>query len=123
LEYTSIVWDPIYNYDVHGIESIQRRAARWVLKDYNRHSSVTSMLQQLSWPELSNSTKNIYRLLTFHKIVHSNIPISIPSNYLPMTRKTMQTIPSAPFHITTNIYYSLPKKLLFKNGTRMELLT
>ena len=52
LEYASIVWDPIYNSDIHKLESIQRRAARWVLKDYDRYSSVTSMLQYLSWPDL-----------------------------------------------------------------------
>ena len=52
LEYASVVWDPIYNSDVQKLENIQRRAARWVLKDYSRYSSVTSMLQHLSWPEL-----------------------------------------------------------------------
>jgi len=52
LECTSIVWDPFYNNDVHRIENIQRRAAKWIVKDYSRYSSVTSMLQQLSWPEL-----------------------------------------------------------------------
>ena len=89
LEYASIVWDPIYNNDVHRIENIQRRAARWVLKDYSRYSSVTSMLQRLSWPELQTRRK-ISRLQTFHKILHNDIPISIPSNYLPMTRETRQ---------------------------------
>ena len=34
LEYASVVWDPIYNSDVQKLENIQRRAARWVLKDY-----------------------------------------------------------------------------------------
>jgi len=57
LEYASIVWDPIYNNDVHRIENIQRRAARWIMKDYSRYSSVTSMLQQLSWPELQTRHK------------------------------------------------------------------
>jgi len=52
LEYASIVWDPIHNNDVHRIENIQRRAARWIMKDYSRYNSVTSMLQRLSRPEL-----------------------------------------------------------------------
>ena len=43
LEYASIVWDPIYNNDVHQLKNIQRRAARWVLKDYGKYSSVTSI--------------------------------------------------------------------------------
>ena len=45
IEYASIVWDPIYNNDVHRIENIQRRPARWIMKDYSRYSSVTLMLQ------------------------------------------------------------------------------
>ena len=89
LEYASIVWDPIYNSDIHKLESIQRRAARWVLKDYDRYSSVTSMLQYLSWPDLQTRRK-ISRLQTFYKTLHNDIPISIPANYLPMTRETRQ---------------------------------
>ena len=89
LEYASVVWDPIYNSDVHKLENIQRRAARWVLKDYSRSSSVTSMLQHLSWPELKTRRK-ISRLQTFYKVLHNQIPLSIPSNYLPMTRETRQ---------------------------------
>ena len=34
LQYASIVWDPIYNDDVHRIENVQR-AARWIMKDYS----------------------------------------------------------------------------------------
>ena len=30
LEYASVVWDPIYNSDVHKLENIRKRAARWV---------------------------------------------------------------------------------------------
>jgi len=52
MEYASAVWDLYYNVDVDKLEKIQRRAARWVLSDYNRTSSVTQMLDQLSWPTL-----------------------------------------------------------------------
>ena len=74
---------------IYKLEKIQRRGARWVLKDYNRYSSVTSMLHQLSWPELQTRRK-ISRLLTFYKILHCQLPISIPPYYLPMTRDTRQ---------------------------------
>ena len=37
--------------DIQCAESVQRRAARFVHKDYSRHTSVTSMLQSLGWPE------------------------------------------------------------------------
>ena len=52
MEFASVVWDPCYNVDVDKLEKIQRRAARWVISDYNRTSSVTQILNQLSWPTL-----------------------------------------------------------------------
>jgi len=45
LEYASTVWNPIYNNEVHRIESIQRRAARWVLKDYCMQTHAVHLLQ------------------------------------------------------------------------------
>ena len=39
------------------LEEVQGRAAHWVLNDYGRFSSVTSMLDQLSWPILQTCHK------------------------------------------------------------------
>ena len=47
------------------------------------------MLQHLSWPELKTRHK-ISRLQTFYKALHNQIPLSIPSNYLSITRETRQ---------------------------------
>ena len=66
--------------DVDKLKKIQCRAARWVLSDYNRTSSVTQMLNQLSWPTLW-SRRNISRLQMLHKILHQDISLSIPPYY------------------------------------------
>ena len=74
MEFASVVWNPCYNVDVvcalilklrlhisykinknkeiDKLEKIQRRAARWVISDYNRTSSMTQILNQLSWPTI-----------------------------------------------------------------------
>jgi len=52
LEYASDVWDPNHVEDIVELEKEQQRAAHWVMNDYGRYSSVTSMLEQLSWPTL-----------------------------------------------------------------------
>ena len=39
LEYASPVWDPHTKDDIQEIESVQRRAARWVLGGYSPYSS------------------------------------------------------------------------------------
>ena len=48
LEYASIIWDiqpPGSN--IHKLETVQRRSARHIMHNYNRHASITTMLQHL----------------------------------------------------------------------------
>jgi len=42
LEYASVVWDPYHNNKINQLEKVQRRAARWVLNNFSRHSSINS---------------------------------------------------------------------------------
>ena len=67
LEYASAVWDPYHIGDISELEKVQRRAARWVLNDYGRFSSVSLMLDQLKWPTLQVRWK-LSRLQILHKI-------------------------------------------------------
>ena len=92
MEYAAAVWDPYHHNDILQLEKVQRRAARWVLNDYNRFNSVTAMLQQLSWPSLE-SRRKIFRLQTLFKIIHHDYALLIPYYYLPMTRSTRQYHP------------------------------
>ena len=73
LEYAACVWDPYQEYLIYDLEKIQRRAARWVLSNYNYYSSVTDMLKTLKWPTLQER-RNISRLSQLHKIVHQLTP-------------------------------------------------
>lgn len=43
LEYACAIWDPAHSNLINSLESIQNRAARFILSNYSRHSSVTSM--------------------------------------------------------------------------------
>ena len=52
VEYACTVWDPYTQRNIDRIEAIQRRAARFVLRKYQRTHSVTSMLQDLKWDSL-----------------------------------------------------------------------
>ena len=49
LEYASTVWAPYTKSSIGKLEAIQRRAARFIVSDYNYSSSVTSILNQLNW--------------------------------------------------------------------------
>ena len=52
LEYASrpTVWDPHLVKVIMKLEAVQRRAARFVVGDFRRRSSVTEMLQRLTGP-------------------------------------------------------------------------
>ena len=98
LEYASAVWDPYHVGDISELEKVQRRAARWVLNDYGRFSSVSLMLEQLKWPTLQIRRK-LSRLQILHKIHYQQLSLQIPHYYLPKTRPTRQ------YH---HLHYILP---------------
>ena len=95
LEYASAVWDPYHIGDISELEKVQRRAARWVLNDYGRFSSVSLMLDQLKWSTLQIRR----RLQILHKIHYQQLSLQIPHYYLPKTRPTRQ------YH---HLHYILP---------------
>ena len=83
LEYASTVWDPHTQANINKVESIQRRAARFVTNNYDPRASVTTLLQDLNWPTLQHRRQlakliMMYRI-TYHLIKISSITYLIPS--------------------------------------------
>ena len=57
LEYSSTVWDPHHNRDIHNLEQVQRRAARFVNHNYTgerKPGCVTNMIRSLGWESLQH---------------------------------------------------------------------
>jgi hypothetical protein len=80
LEYASTVWDPFTAKNVNQIESVQRRAARWVLAKHRRGpdtTPVSAMLDQLHWPLLRTRRLN-NRLAMLYEINHGLVNIKLP---------------------------------------------
>ena len=78
-KYGSVAWSPYTQKDIICIESVQRRAARFVCNDYCRTSSVNTMLSNLGWQDLETRTK-ITDLTMFFKIKTGNVRISFPND-------------------------------------------
>ena len=76
LEYASASWDPYLVGDIQQLEKVQRRAARFVFRDYKYTTSVTGLLERLEWPLLSTRRTNS-RLTLFYKAVHDQAGISL----------------------------------------------
>ena len=93
MEYAADIWDPFHQNNIQKLEKVQRRAARWVLNDFSRYSSVTRMIEHLTWPSLELRRK-ISRLQTLYKIIHTHYSLTIPPLFTSMERSTRLYHPS-----------------------------
>ena len=84
VEYACTIWAPHTQKDIATIESVQRRAARFVCNNYSPYASVNAMLAYLQWPSLEHC-RNQLKALTVFKIVHNLIDISSNTLMKPAT--------------------------------------
>ena len=75
LEYASSVWDPYLKCHADKIESIQRRAARFVMNRYHRTASVTAMLTNLGWISLQKR-RQATRLTMMYKVRNDMVKVN-----------------------------------------------
>ncbi|XP_072016347.1 uncharacterized protein [Amphiura filiformis] len=83
LEYSGTIWDPHYQKHISTLEAVQRNAARFVKRNYQRTASVTQMLQELKWPSLQDR-RTISRLTMLHKINSGDSPLTVPGKFQPV---------------------------------------
>ena len=99
------MWNPYTKRNIHQIELVQHRAARFVFRDYSNFSHVTPTLKQLGWDTLEQRRLS-YQLSMFYEIQQGLVGISLPSELCSLTRASRA--PSAfPFlHIQSscNVY-------------------
>ena len=66
LEYACSVWNQYTKRNIHHIELVQHRTARFVFRDYSKNSHVTPTLKQLGWDTLEQRRLS-YQLSMFYK--------------------------------------------------------
>ena len=79
MEYASMIWDPHTANNIHSLEMVQRRAARFVTGNYRRTCSLNSMLQQLQWPTLQER-RAASKMVMMYRIV--NKFVAVPTTFL-----------------------------------------
>lgn len=75
IEYASTVWSPHADCHINQLEMIQRRAARFVMSDYTRQSSVSDMLTSLKWDTLKQR-RDASRLSMLYRIQHNLVDVT-----------------------------------------------
>lgn len=76
LEFAAPIWSPYHNYLINMLEAIQNRAARFISRNHDYHSSITQIKNNLSLQPLS-TRRDISLLCLFHKYVYTNRPLPL----------------------------------------------
>ena len=84
MEYASCVRDPNTNTNINKLEMVQRRAARFVKGDYDRSSSVTTMLNELGWDTLQERRQHA-KAKMFYRIVYGLVCVPTTPFLIPAT--------------------------------------
>ena len=90
LEYACTVWDPYYSTSADNLEAVQRRAARWVMNNYDRECSVTCMLKKLDWRVLAQRRADA-RIKLLSKILKEEVDIEA-SKYVKHQRNNIDLV-------------------------------
>jgi hypothetical protein len=75
IEYSAAVWDPPTQRNISALERVQRRGARFLMKDYRQTSSVISMMSQLGWEEHRLIRRTHIKTILLFKIVNNVVDI------------------------------------------------
>ena len=88
LEYSSSAWDPHTHKDINLLESVQKRAARFVTNNYSKTpGSMTNILSNLQWTPLEQR-RQTSRLVLFYKIVNHHVALDIDQYLTPYIRQS-----------------------------------
>ena len=113
LEYSSAAWNPHTQNDTTQLEKVQRNAARFILSDYERKSSVTDMLYKLNLDTLERRRQH-HMVKTFHKVFYGHDGINIPASIIPSQRDNLKFVQPAS-RINCHLYSFYPRAIRFWN--------
>ena len=129
MEYGSTVWSPHTAKNINLLESVQRRAARWIKSKYDStlyqwSKNTDECLKELKWPTLAS--RRLYQsVIMLHSIMNNQTPINFCCHFdlnITATRShplTLQTLSSSinafrySFFVNTPfIWNSIPYEIL-----------
>jgi len=87
LEYSSVVWSSFTNSNIHKVEMVQRRAARFITHNCSPRVSVTEMLKNLNLPSLEER-RNSLKLVMMYKILHNFVQVESRAHVIPTQSHT-----------------------------------
>ena len=105
IEYAATAWDPYTARNIQQLETVQRRAARFVTGDYKTTSSTSQMITNLGWSSLQQRRIEA-RLVMMYRITHDLVDIPAAQYLHPATVMHIRG-PSQPYMLPfcrTDVY-------------------
>ena len=118
LDYASAVWDPYTTRDSNKLYKVQRRAARFVRRDYRRTTSASQLISELVWQSLAERRKSS-RLTLLYKAI--NGLVAIPMDELEHTSRCTRHCEPDAFIILQSRVDAYKFSFFPKNCYRLEL--
>ena len=101
LEYSSVVWCPYTVKNISKVEAVQRKAARFVKRNYSWDCSVTSMLKELNWSSLEERRKNA-SVTMLYKVVNGLVAVDASDVLVNSDRRTRANNSHSYRHFSSN---------------------
>ena len=113
LEYSSTARNPHTQNDTTQLDKVQRNAARFILGDYERKSSVTDMQYTLNLDTLERGRQH-HMVKSFHKVLYGHDGINIPASIIPSQRDNLTFVQPAS-RINCHLHSFNPRAIRFWN--------
>ena len=124
-EYASCVWDPHTSSNISKLEMVQQRAARFVKGDFDRTSSVTSMLNNLGSDTLQER-RQMAKTTMFYCIVYGLVAVPSTPYLIPVAasgtrgRSMRYLIPQS--SVNAHLYFLFPSTMRIWNQLPQQVV-
>ena len=120
LEYGSSVWDPHYEGLIDDLEKVQKRAARFVTRNYTyEKGSMTDILKKIKWESLQKRRKD-NRIILLYKGLKGRAKIHT-DDLIPQKRRCSKGVGEAPAPASFFWYHLVQRFLSSWHGTVSSL--
>jgi hypothetical protein len=106
IEYASSVWDPFNKNQISQLDSVQRRAARFVSNNFQDREPgvVTSIISNLKWESLEQRRAKA-RSVLMYKIVHNLVEIHAEHLLIPADSRTRGIAAFRTIYTRADVYH------------------
>ena len=124
LDYSASIWTPHSLKYINKLKAIQKRAARFIMSDFHRTTSVSETLKNLKWKSIQTEHKELC-LLMLYKIIYRLVELPLPDYIIPaprVTRGNSMKLVHPPTNVDSYKYSFFPNSISVWNKLPEEIV-